>query len=57
MISPQTGELTFSDVTTASSGLYVCRVVIDIPEAQIFHHFDEAATTVNTDSEYDDLVY
>ena len=50
MISPQTGQLIFSDVTSTNSGQYVCRSVINISEANISSHFDDVATNVNTNS-------
>lgn len=49
-IRPGTGELIFSDITSANRGLYVCRAVVNIPESHIFNHFDDATITVNTDS-------
>ena len=48
MISPQTGQLIFRDITSTNSGQYVCRAVVGIPEANILDHFDDATTSVNT---------
>ena len=50
-INPQTRQLIFSDITTTNRGTYLCRAVVNIPEAQIVNHFDEAATNVNTNGE------
>lgn len=47
-ISPQTGELVFSDITNASRSQYTCRVVVNIPEAQIFNYFEEATIIVSS---------
>ena len=41
MFNPDTGQLTFSDINANNSGLYVCRAVVNISEAQIFNHFDK----------------
>ena len=51
MINLQTGQLTFSDITTTNKGLYMCRAVINISEAQIWNHFDDVAAIVNTNDE------
>ena len=42
MFNPDTGQLIFSDINPNNSGLYVCRAVVNISEAQIFNHFDKA---------------
>ena len=47
-IDPQTRRLIFSDITTTNRGVYMCRVVVNIPEAQIVNYFDETTTYVNT---------
>ena len=47
-MNPQTGQLIFSDITTNNRGQYTCRVVINIPEAQINNYFDAATVTANT---------
>ena len=47
-MNPQTGQLIFSDITTSNRGQYTCRVVINIPEAQIDNYFDAATVIVNT---------
>ena len=48
MISPQTGQLIFNDITSTNSGQYVCRAVVSIIVANISNHFDDATTSVNT---------
>ena len=50
-MDPQTGMLIFSDITNKNRGTYSCRAVINIPEAQIFNHFDQSTVEVNTDGE------
>ena len=50
-IDPQTGHLIFRDVTPNNRGRYTCHTIIDIPEAQIYNHHDEATVQVNTDCE------
>ena len=46
-VDPQTRQLIFSDITTTNRGIYMCRAVINIPEAQIVNHIDEATVTVS----------
>ena len=50
VVNPQTKQLVFNDVTSRNSGVYVCRAVLNIPEAGISNHFDDAITLVNTNS-------
>ena len=47
-IDPRTRQLIFSDITATNRGAYMCRAVVNIPEAQIVNFFDEATTNVNT---------
>ena len=47
-IDTQTRYLIFNGITTTNRGAYKCRAVVNIPEAQIVNHFDEATATVNT---------
>ena len=55
MISPQTGQLIFSDITSTNSGQYVCRAAVNISVAKILNHFDDTTTNVNTNSKYTDI--
>ena len=51
-VDDQTRNLIFNDVTTNNKGVYVCRVVLSIPEALIANHFDESSFSVNTTCKY-----
>ena len=52
-MNPQTRELIFSDITTTNRGLYTCRSVVNIPEAQIDDYtFGIDTVQVNTDCEF-----
>lgn len=50
-VENQTRHLFFSDVTPNNRGVYMCRVIINIPEALIDNYYDESATTVTTTCE------
>ena len=50
-INPQTRHLIFSDITATNRGTYMCRAVVNIPEAQIVNYFDEATVEVSTSCE------
>lgn len=47
-MDPHTKQLIFSDITHNNSGSYLCRSIINIPQAQIIRYIDETTTTVNT---------
>ena len=47
-MNPHTRQLIFSDITTTNRGVYMCLAVVNIPEAQIVNHFDEAQISINT---------
>ena len=49
---PETGQLTFSDITPSNIGLYTCRAVVNIPEAQIDNYYGEATVQVNANGEW-----
>ena len=51
-VENQTKNLIFSDVTTGNRGMYMCRIVINIPIALIDNYFDESNITVNTTCEW-----
>ena len=51
-VDVQTRNLIFNDVTTNNRGVYVCRVVLNIPEALIANHFDESSFNVNITCKY-----
>ena len=47
---PASGELTFSGITSANAGTYICRMVINITEAS---YYGQVSTTVdNTSKRY-----
>ena len=50
-IDRQTRRLIFSDITTTNRGTYMCRAVVNIPEAQIVNYFDTVTTEVSTSCE------
>ena len=50
VVNPRTKQLIFNDITSRNSGAYVCRAVLNIPEAGIFDHFDDATILINTNS-------
>ena len=45
----QTKQLLFSGITTANTGSYTCRTVVNIPEAQIVNYVNET-TIIASDS-------
>ena len=47
-VNPQTKQLIFSDFMASNRGIYTCRAIVNITEAQIENHFDEATVEVNT---------
>ena len=55
-VDPQTKQLVFSGITEANSGTYMCRAVLNIPEAQIADHVDMDTIEVDTDCELVDHV-
>ena len=50
-IDRQTRLLIFSDITTTNRGTYMCRAVVNVPEAQIVNYFDAVTTEVSTSCE------
>ena len=50
-VDSPTKQLVFSDITEANSGAYMCRAVLNIPEAQIANHVDVDTIEVNTNCE------
>ena len=55
-VDSQTKQLVFSDITEVNSGAYMCRVVLNIPEAQIANHVDMDTIEVSTNCELVDHV-
>lgn len=47
-VNPQTDQLIFNEFMSSSKGSYTCRAIVNIPEAQIDNHFDEATVEVNS---------
>jgi hypothetical protein len=46
-MDPHTGQIIFSDVNHTNRGSYLCRSIVNIPQAQIINHFDETIITVD----------
>ena len=51
-MDPITRQLIFNDITEANSGLYECRAVVSIDEAQIENLIDMETVIVSTDCEH-----
>ena len=47
-MDPQTRQLIFRDIIPTDGGSYVCRSIVNIPQALIINYFDEAMITVST---------
>lgn len=47
-MDPHTRQLVFNDINHNDSGSYLCRSIINIPQAQIISYMDEATITINT---------